>query len=85
MSLIILLVCSIIIICIEESKRKSPQPIAQRLKLATLQIVFTVVMILVILYFFSEIIGASTQQIEIIGAIACMISIIVCAYAFRRK
>jgi len=85
MSIFILLICAVIIICIEESKRKSTQPIFVRLKLATLQVIGTVLMIFVILYLFNEVIGASTLQMEIIGGIACLISALLCAFVFRRK
>lgn len=85
MSPYLLVLFAIIIICIQESKRKSSQPIFTRLKLASFQIICTISLMLVTLLFFSNVLNASSTQIEIVGAIVGVISTLTCAYIFRRK
>lgn len=85
MSPCLMLICAIIIMCIEESRRKSSQPKLTRYMLVSLQIVCTVVSTLVVLIFFSDVLKASRTQINILGPLICVTSYLICAQAFRRK
>lgn len=81
----LILVGIIIIIFFDESiNGKGTQSVIERLKLISLQVICTLTLILLIVIFVSDVLKASQTQIEIIGAIACAISYLLCAYIFRR-
>jgi len=75
----------VIIFFYESINDKGTQPVIVRLKLISLQVICTLALTLLIVIFFSDVLQASQSQIEIVGAIACVISYLVCAYAFRRN
>lgn len=76
----------ILIIFIYESiKGKGTQSVIERLKLITLQVVCTLSLTLLIVIFSSDVLKASRTQVEIVGAIACAMSYLLCAFVFRRN
>lgn len=70
---------------LESRDEELTQNIPHRLGLVALQVICTLAMTFISLYFFSEILGASDLQIEIVGAISLALSFCVCAYVFRRQ
>lgn len=75
----------VIIFLYESINDKGTQSILIRLKLISLQVICTLALTLLIVVFFADVLKASQSQIEIVGAIACVISYLVCAYAFQRN
>ena len=74
-----------IIFLYESIYDKGNQSVFERLRLIGLQVVCTLALTLLIVIFFAKILKASQSQIEIVGAIACFISYLLCSYVFRRS
>lgn len=75
----------IIIFLYESIDDKGTQSVIERLKLISLQFICTLTLTLLIVIFFSDVLKASSTQIEIVGAIAGGMSYLLCAYVFRRQ
>ncbi|MFC3120049.1 hypothetical protein [Agaribacter flavus] len=69
----------------ESIKFKGKQSIAERLKLISLQVACTIVITLVTVIFLSEVLKATSDQVELLGALTGAVAYLLCAYIFRRR